>query len=163
MDRGLVAKKKKLYQKWLSTKRYEDKHAHLEIKRQMRKIIRAEKNEMWYRKCQEINTYIAVGKCTEAWKFIKRLKTSGKESVHLQMIPTDRFVQYYQDLLTENRLEYEGNKNISPTQMDGEIAEVSEERARKAMRELKNGKSCGLEGVYMEMLKHGTDAGMGNK
>jgi len=24
---GLVTKKKKLYQKWLSTKRYEDKHA----------------------------------------------------------------------------------------------------------------------------------------
>ena len=25
------------------------------------------------------------------------------------------------------------------------------------MRELKNGKSCGPEGVYAEMLKHGTD------
>jgi len=29
---GLVAKKKKLYQKWLSTKRYKDKHAYLEIR-----------------------------------------------------------------------------------------------------------------------------------
>ena len=27
-------------------------------------------------------------------------------------------------LLTENRLEYERNKNISPTQMDGETVEV---------------------------------------
>jgi hypothetical protein len=25
------------------------------------------------------------------------------------------------------------------------------------VRELKNGKSCGPEGVYAEMLKHGTD------
>jgi hypothetical protein len=41
--------------------------------------------------------------------------------------------------------------------MDGEIVEVSEERVRKAVRELKNGKSCGPEGVYAEMLKHGTD------
>ena len=73
------------------------------------------------------------------------------------MIPTNRWVQYYQDLHTENRLEYEGNKNISPTQMGGEIVEVSEERLRKAVRELKNGKSCGPEGVYTEMLKHGTD------
>jgi len=31
---------------------------------------------------------------------------------------------------TENRLEYEGNKNISPTQMEGEIVEVSEESVR---------------------------------
>ena len=34
---GFVAKKKKkLYQKWLNTKRYEDKQAYLEIKRHER-------------------------------------------------------------------------------------------------------------------------------
>ena len=32
----LVAKKKTLYHKWLSTKRHEDKQVYLEIKRQMR-------------------------------------------------------------------------------------------------------------------------------
>jgi hypothetical protein len=41
--------------------------------------------------------------------------------------------------------------------MNGEIVEVSEERVRKAVRELRNGKSCGPEGVYVEVLKHGTD------
>jgi hypothetical protein len=63
----LVAKQN---QKWLSTKRYEDKQAYLENKRQTRRIIRAEKNEMWDRKCQEINKYIGGKKCTETWKFI---------------------------------------------------------------------------------------------
>jgi len=48
-------------------------------------------------------------------------------------------------------------QSISPTQTDGEIVEASEERLRKAVRELKNGKSCGPEGVYAELLKHGTD------
>jgi len=92
---GLVEeKKKKLYQKRLNTKRHEDKHAHLEIKRQTRRITRAEKNEMWDRKCQEINTYIGGRKCTEAWSFIKSVRTSGKENVQLQMVPTDRWVQY---------------------------------------------------------------------
>jgi len=62
------------------------------------------------------------------------------------MMPTDRWVQYYQDLLAENRLEYGGNKNISPTQMDGETAEVSEERVRKAVRELKMGNHVDQEG-----------------
>jgi len=40
------------------------------MKRQRRGIIRAEKNEMWDRKCQEINMYIGGRKCTEAWEFI---------------------------------------------------------------------------------------------
>jgi hypothetical protein len=31
-------------------------------------------------------------------------------------------------------------KNITPKQMDGEMVEVSEERVRNAVRELKNGK-----------------------
>jgi len=43
---GLVKRKKKLYQKWLNTKRYEDKQACLEIKMQTKRIIIAEKNEM---------------------------------------------------------------------------------------------------------------------
>jgi len=63
-------KEKKLYQKKLNTKRYEDKQAYLEIKRQTRGIVRAEKNEMWNRKCQEINMYIGGRKRTEAWKCI---------------------------------------------------------------------------------------------
>jgi len=41
--------------------------------------------------------------------------------------------------------------------MDGETVEVSEERVRKAVRELKNGKSRGPEGVHAEILKYGTD------
>jgi len=43
------------------------------------------------------------------------------------MIPTDRWVQYYQNLHTENRPEYEGTKNGTPIQMDGEIVEVKKE------------------------------------
>jgi hypothetical protein len=66
-------------------------------------------------------------------------------------------VQYYQDLLTENRPEYKETKNILPTETDGEIVEVSEERIRKAVREIKSGKSCGPEGVHIDLLKHGRD------
>ena len=45
---------------------------YLEIKRETRGVIREEKNEMWDRKCQEINTYIGGRKYIEAWKFIKK-------------------------------------------------------------------------------------------
>ena len=153
----LIEKKKELQHKLLNTKTYEDKKSHIEIKRQTRRIIIAEKNEMWDRKCQEINTYIGGRKCTEAWKFIKKFRTSEKESVHLQMIQIDKLVQYYQNLLTENRPEYVGTKHDTYIQMNGEREELSEERVRKAVRELKSGKSCGSEGGYAEILKHGTD------
>ena len=82
---------------------------------------------MWDRKCHKINTYIGDRKCTEAWKFIKKVGTSEKESVHLQMIPIDRWVQNYQNLLTENRPEYEETTSITLIQMDGERVEVKKE------------------------------------
>jgi len=40
---------------------------------------------------------------------------------------------------------------------DGRRKSRSEERVSNAVRELKNWKSYGPEGVYTEMLKHGTD------
>ena len=86
---------------------------------------------MWDRKCQEINTYIGGRKCGEAWKFIKKVRTSEKESVHLPMIQIDKWVQYYQNFLTENRPEYDGTTSTTPIQMDGERVEVSKERVRK--------------------------------
>jgi len=89
-------------------------------KRKTRRIIIAEKNEMWDRKCQEINMYVGGRKCSEASKFIKKVRTSEKESVHLQMIPIDKWVQYYQKLLTESQPDYKGTKNIIPIQMDGD-------------------------------------------
>ena len=50
------------------------------------------------------------------------------------MIPIDRWVQYYQNLLTKNLSEYEGTKNITPIQMDGERVEVSEESKKGSER-----------------------------
>lgn len=53
------------------------------------------------------------------------------------MLTIDRWVQYYQDLLIEHRSKYNGTKNNTPTQIDRGIVEVSEERVRKAVIELK--------------------------
>ena len=41
---------------------------------------------------------------------------------------------------TYRKSEYEGTKNITPIQTDGEIVEVNEERVRDAVREIKNWK-----------------------
>jgi hypothetical protein len=56
---GLI-EEKNTYQKWLNTRRYEDKQGYLEIKRHTRRIIIAKNSKMWDRKCQEIITYIWI-------------------------------------------------------------------------------------------------------
>jgi hypothetical protein len=92
---------------------------------------------MWDKKCQEINTYIRGRMCTKAWKFIKNVRTPEKRCVHIQMLPIDKWVQYYQDLLTENRPEYEGTKNITQTDWRRKIrskrrkSEKSSERTKQ--------------------------------
>jgi hypothetical protein len=61
-------------------------------------------------------------------------------------------VQYYQNLLTENRPEYKGTQKIKPIQMDGEIVEVIEKTVRKAVRELKLGNRLDQK-EFMRKLK----------
>ena len=78
----------------------------------------------------------------------KRKNTPEKEALHLQMIPVNRWLQYYEDLLTENRLrvQYRGTKNITSTQTDGERVEVGSkegsERAKKWEIMCTRGSTC---------------------
>lgn len=41
--------------------------------------------------------------------------------------------------------------------MEGERVKIDENTVKEAIKKLKNGKSCGPEGVYAELLKNGTD------
>lgn len=60
--------------------------------------------------------------------------------------------KHYEQLLKENRQEYIQDKTI---RVEGE--EVDENTIREAIKKLKNGKSCGPEGVYAELLKSDTN------
>ncbi|KAF2903380.1 hypothetical protein ILUMI_02803 [Ignelater luminosus] len=66
----LLEEKKRLYQKWIYSRREGDRMSYVEKKHKVRRTITAAKNNMWDTKCQEINTYI-LERSTEAWKAIK--------------------------------------------------------------------------------------------
>ncbi|XP_030757605.1 craniofacial development protein 2-like [Sitophilus oryzae] len=108
----LIKEKKNAYKKWLSSKQQQDRDTYLEVKRTTRQKIRTAKREIWDKKCQEINTYLGGRKCAESWKFINKVKTSEKQTAKLQLIPMNKWKEYYEELLTENRQEY---ATISPT------------------------------------------------
>lgn len=150
----LIQQKKQAYLKWLTTKDQEDKQAYDNIKRETRQKINHSKNEMWDRKCQEIETYIGGRKCTEAWEFIKKVKKTRSEKVTLQNISQKQWKEHYEHLLQEERPQYIWNS--IPINIQGETVDIDETTIRKAINELKNGKSCGPEGVYAELLKSGT-------
>lgn len=116
-----------------------------------------EKNRIWDKKCQEIDTYNGGRQCTEAWKFIKNVRNSGKEKVYIPIIQQQQWVKHYQEFLTETRSKYLDNTHSIPSiKILGERIEVEEDMVVKAIMKLKNGKSCGPEGIYAELLKYGT-------
>ena len=49
------------------------------------------------------HVYRGVESVLKRGNLLKKLEHQKKESVHLQMIPIDKWVQYYQNLLTKNR------------------------------------------------------------
>ena len=82
----LIEKKKKIYKKWLSTKSTEDKVIFNNIKNKIRRKINQQKTETWDRKCQKIESYIGGRQCTEAWKFINRIRKNDTEKIPIQSI-----------------------------------------------------------------------------
>lgn len=153
----VIKQKKQAYLKWLNTKSEEDHATFKEIKRQARRLITAEKNKVWDKKCQDINTYIGGRKCTEVWNFIGALKNTGKDNAFLQTIKPKEWKNYYKNLLTETRQEYLGDDPTGPIHVHGEEVRIQVETVKKAIMDLKNGKASGPEGICAEMLKNGTD------
>lgn len=113
----LIEKKKNAYKKWLCSKQQQDRDSYLEIKRITRQKVTAAKREIWDKKCQEINSYLGGRKCTESWKFISMVKAPEKFAPGLQLIPLNKWKEYYEKLLTEDRCEY---TTRSPTEVNVE-------------------------------------------
>lgn len=62
----LINEKKELYKRWLNTKREEDLRKFKKAKRNTRQTIQKQKQDIWTRKCQEIDTHLGGRKCTES-------------------------------------------------------------------------------------------------
>lgn len=138
----------------MSTKNQSNKEGYDKIKRKVRRAINFNRNETWDKKCKEIDTYIGGRKCSEVWKFIKSIKTTGKEKETIQVIPENKWIKHYQELLTENRPKY--REESIPINVIGERVEIKKNEVVEHSKKLKNGKSCGPEGIYAELVKNGT-------
>ena len=74
--------------------KYLDREIYEKSKREVRNLINYNKNLQWDNKCREINTYIGGSKSSEAWNFVKTLKTNETGHALIQIIPTQEWVKY---------------------------------------------------------------------
>ncbi|XP_044745272.1 uncharacterized protein LOC123307119 [Coccinella septempunctata] len=89
---------------------------------------------------------------------ISSIKKAAKEALGIRKKHIPKLgVDYYKKLLTEDRQEYINEPTTERIGIQGETIEVTEDMVKKAMRGLKNGRACGPEGIYAELLKHGTE------
>jgi hypothetical protein len=107
--------------KWLSTKKQEDK----------KYIINQETQKKIMEGKMPGNKYLYRGrKFTEAWKFIRKVRTAEKQDIHIKIISNDEWLEYYKPLLTENRLQYK-HKEQSPVTIQREKVKISIEMTKE--------------------------------
>ena len=94
-------KKKQLFLKWLSTKDNKDKVQYKKAQAKIRRMVANSRNEVWDRKCLEIQTYLGSKRSLESWKIIKNISSlnSGKNQINL--ISADVWDKYYYKLLVK--------------------------------------------------------------
>lgn len=152
----LMREKRILYLKWLSSKSEEDKQIYIAKRNEVRRNVNAEKNKLWDKKCTEVNTYIGGKRSTEVWKFIKATTTEKREAVPIPIILHKEWIEHYKSLLTEDRPQHKGNTQPH-IHIEGEEVKIEINDIKKAIMCLKNGRACGPEGIYAELLKYGTE------
>lgn len=113
------------------------------------------KREMWDEKCQEINTHLGGRKCSETWKFIKKVKSTEKNSTNMQVIPIRKWINYYGQLLIEDRDEYMAS-TLTDILIEGETINIKVVTLKRAIQQLKNGRAAGPGGIPAELVEYGS-------
>ena len=61
-----IKAKKKLYTKWMSTKKEEDYRNYREKNKEVKEMVSKEKNEAWKNRCRNVDQYIGGARSSEA-------------------------------------------------------------------------------------------------
>ena len=153
----LVENKKRAYQKWLQTQDEQDRLIYSNLNRVVKKEVVKKKNEMWERKCEEVDRYIGGTKTAEAWKVIRNLRKNEKETYKMNLINTKEWESHYKALLTENRPEFKQyNVNCQETTFE-EVEQITVEEIKETLKRTKNRKAAGPGDIPIELVKYGTD------
>ena len=129
------------------------------MRNQARDMIIKEKQAQWEKTCQEINSYIGGTRASEAWRTLKNIRATTKNTCKLETINAERWKDYYQQLLGKNRKEFQRNKNeeCKSYNYQEEYTEITDEEIKSAVKTFKNKKAPGPGNIPIELLKYAPD------
>lgn len=149
-----IEEKRKKYQIYLSSKKTEDKETYKKAQTKVRRKISQKKNESWEKKCIRLNTYLGGKRNTESWRTLRNLRSNRSKEI-VTPITSQQWETYFQELLTEQRIEFKEEETQNIKTM-GSPVRITKEEVKKQCGFLKNGRSPGPGEIYGELIKNGS-------
>ena len=148
-------KKKQLFFKWLSTKDNNNKIQYKKAQAKIQRMAANYRNEFWDKKCLEIQSYLGSKKCSESWKFIKKIRSSNSGKSQLNLISADTWEKYYYKLLVEDQKEFLGKTENQLEKGTGNVTGIDSNAVKQAIRRMKNGTDAGPGDIPIQLIKTG--------
>ena len=159
-----VVAKKVAYRKMLEVETDESRQRYVEAKREAKRVVRRAKNEEWNDLGRELEAD-AQGGQKRFWSRLRSLGDRGRGEVCSRVKDEDGLIVGEGELVVDRWKRYftglyegEGEEVESSRVREGsgeEIEEIEMEEMVRELRKMKNGKSPGVCGIQVELLKAG--------
>jgi len=118
-------------------------------------MIPKHRNELWDKKCLEIQSYLGSEKSSDSWKFMKNIRSSNSGKSQRNLISADTWEKYYYTLLVEDRKEYLGKNEKLLEKIIGNIIEIVSKTVKHAILRMKTGRTAGPGDTPIDLIKLG--------
>ncbi|XP_044749781.1 uncharacterized protein LOC123310378 [Coccinella septempunctata] len=147
-------RKKKAYLKYRTTLSVEDHEEYKRIRNITRALVRQVKNGHWetFSKRMESDFY---GLQKQIWRLIRNQRKEACELISSNRIPKDTWVNYLKELYKKQQTEFELS---TPEIIINNDIILEKKKVKQALKQLRNRKSAGPEGITNELLKYGGES-----
>jgi endonuclease/exonuclease/phosphatase family metal-dependent hydrolase len=151
-----IADKKDAYKRALQQNTDESKQNYRSKRNIARAIIRRAHKESWEAFIRKVEEDLH-GRQQVAYKIMKHLNKTEKDTARLNVVSKDRWIQHYKDLWFDGNFQdtpIEGT-NLSRDEIDQAVDLITLEELERMLVKAKNRKATGPDGLNMELLKGG--------
>ena len=142
--------KKESYKKWLCTKQQEDYINYKHRRALVHRLSRTAKRESWNQFVSRLERDI-TGAQRHGFKIFKNLKETTDDRAKIDVISEEEWLKYYGKLLvTEDVLQ------TIETKHSGELNAITMHELETVLKQAKNRKAPGIDGINMELWKYGS-------
>ena len=152
--RNVIANKRTAYQIYLQNPSEENFETY-KIRRNIAKtIVSKTHKESWDRFISRIETDI-FGEQSMAYKVLKHLNRTNKDTIEINNIEDQKWINHYKDLWCTNSLQNDNDDPETTSATSTGIDEISDEELEQSLKSMKNRKAPGPDGLNSELFKYG--------